>query len=216
MASSNEIRGSKRDQFLGFLIGWFSRLWGATFRVELEDNAGVTSKKRNEPVVYVVWHNRLFASIPLWKMSCGHYPVVALMSASKDGTLLESAVGTVGVEVARGSSSRRGAAALVLLRRALRAKKDVYITPDGPRGPCYELQAGALKLAQAEGVPVVVVQMRMANYWTLNSWDKFRIPKPCSDIDLIYDEPIHILKDLSDEEFEQLRLQIQEQMCRYN
>ncbi len=205
-----------KERLLGKCVSWLCRIWGFTYRLKVNDLAGVTDKQRDFPVVFVVWHNRLFASIPLWKKTCGHYPVVALMSASRDGTVLEAAVSSVGVEVARGSSSRRGAAALILLRKALRAKKDAYITPDGPRGPVYELQPGVLKLALAEKIPIVSIGMKMHSYWELKSWDKFRIPKPFSRIELNYDAPVSMDQPLNEEEFEALRLKIQEQMSKTN
>lgn len=139
------------------------------------------------------------------------------MSASKDGSILESAVHVVGAETARGSSSRRGAAALIYMRRSLRAGKDGYVTPDGPRGPRYQLQAGALKLAQAECVPIVIKHIKMYNYWQISkSWDQLRIPKPFSKMRLEYDEPIIIPKGISEEEFELIRLQIEEKMNKTN
>jgi len=214
MSNSQEIRGALSQKLLGKCIGWLCRIWGWTYRLEVNDDAGVMDKKRQKPVVFLLWHNRLFAAIPLWKKTCGHFPLVALMSASKDGTILEAAVRTVGADVARGSSSRRGAAALVYLRRALRQNKDAYITPDGPRGPLYELKEGALKLAQAEQASVVTIRINMKSYWQLKSWDQFRIPKPFSKIQLNYDSPIQIRSELSPEEFEATRLEIEQQMSR--
>jgi lysophospholipid acyltransferase (LPLAT)-like uncharacterized protein len=214
MSRSDEIRGGAMLRLIGWCIGWLCRIWGWTYRLEVTDRANVTDLSRTEPVVFLVWHNRLFTLVPLWKRTCKHFPPVALMSASRDGSILEAAVKTAGVEVARGSSSRRGAAALVVLRKSLRAKKDVYITPDGPRGPKYKLKSGGLKLAQAEQVAVVPMRIKMLDYWQLRSWDAFRIPKPFSVMHLYYEEAIFIPKELSEEEFEALRLKIENQLCK--
>lgn len=56
------------------------------------------------------------------------------------------------------------------------------MTPDGPRGPMYIFQAGALvasQLTQTELVPVCVSPRR---FWRLNSWDGFLIPKPFTEL----------------------------------
>jgi len=215
VTDSADIKGNRKGHIIGSVIGWVIRIFGMTYRVEVEDNAGVGELGR-EPIIHVVWHNRIFAATYLWRLTSSHQPLVALTSASKDGAILAAAVGVVGVQVARGSSSRRGAAALVTLRKALKAHKDVYITPDGPRGPMYELQAGTLKLAQASGVPIVVKQIRLHDYWELKTWDRLRIPKPFSHVTLRYDEPIYIPKGLCDEEFEELRVRIERQMSEFN
>ena len=46
------------------------------------------------------------------------------------------------VEAVRGSSSRRGAQALLELAKLAQRGFDLTITPDGPRGPRYRVQDG--------------------------------------------------------------------------
>jgi len=213
---SQTIKDDWKSTLLGKMIGWFVRLMGMTYRVDKQDKDDVTSKNRVEPVIFVVWHNRIFSTISIWPKVGAKLPVMALASASKDGGILASALRVIGVETARGSTSRRGAAALVMLRRALRDKKDVYITPDGPRGPKYELQMGALKLAQASGIPIVIKLVRESSCWKLKSWDRLRIPKPFSKIALTFEEKIEIPKSLSAEELEKLRCDIEQRMNSYN
>lgn len=216
VAGNNEIHGDWKGRALGCGIGWIIRLFGWTYRSEVVDLAGVIDGSIKSPVIFFHWHNRIFTSPPLWRKSCGHRPLVALTSASKDGAILAATIAVVGAEAARGSTSRRGAAALVTLRRALRAGKDVCITPDGPRGPKYKLQSGGIKLAQMAGVPIVIQQISTENFWNISSWDALRIPKPFSKVKLVYSEPIIVPKGLSEEEFESLRLSIEAQMNQTN
>ena len=214
--SDHTVHDNWKSKLLGWLIGCLMRVMGMTYRVKCQDLAGVTDRAEREPVIYVIWHNRIFSAISTWPKTGGHMPVVALASASKDGGILASALRVIGVETARGSSSRRGAAALVMLRRALRDHKDVYITPDGPRGPCYILQPGALKLAQASGAAIVVQLVREKRFWQLNSWDKLRVPKPFTQIELIFEERIQVPREFSDVQLEDLRCSIEARMNRYN
>lgn len=217
MSDESDIRGDWKARAIGKAIGWAIRLFGFTYRAEVIDKAGVASGEISTPVVFLHWHNRIFTSPPLWKRSCGgKRPLVALTSASKDGAILEAAISVVGAEAARGSSSRRGAAALVTLRKALRQGKDTCVTPDGPRGPLYKLQPGGIKLAQAAEVPIVIQQIITRDFWEIGSWDKLRIPKPFSSVTLMYDGPIHVPKDLNEEEFEAFRLALEQRMNQYN
>src|SRR5213075_2734928 len=83
--------------------------------------------------------------------------MAALVSASKDGALLSGILEAFGVQPVRGSSSRRGAQALVELTSWAERGYDLAITPDGPRGPRYQVQPGAIALAQLTGRPLVPV-----------------------------------------------------------
>ena len=98
------------------------------------------------------------------------------------GATVAAAMACFGMGSVRGSSSRRGAAALVTLKNEILAGKHVCITPDGPRGPRYVVQPGLVKLASLTGVPIIPFLVNYENYWTLDTWDKFQIPKPFSKI----------------------------------
>lgn len=134
---------------------------------------------------------------------------VVLASASKDGAAIEAAVGVYGVGSVRGSSSRRGAAALIALKKAAKAGKDLIITPDGPRGPRYSMQPGVIKLAQTTGVAVLPISLYFENCWRLKTWDRFIIPKPFSKMTLIFREPLEISRKLDEDEFEAARLNLE-------
>lgn len=195
----------------GWLGGWVIRLLGMTLRRKVVGPA----KKINElgePVIHVLWHNQIMASPYLWRKMYRKREVVVLTSASKDGAVLASAVKVFGVGAVHGSSSRRGAAALVALRRAAKAGKDLVITPDGPRGPKYVMQPGVVKVAQTTGLPVVLMRIEYLSCWTLKTWDRFRIPKPFSRVRITVEEPEVIRRELSDEEFEGERLRLEKSL----
>ena len=66
------------------------------------------------------------------------------------------------------------------------------ITPDGPRGPVYEISPGLIYLASKTGKPVMTIRVDYERYWELRSWDKFRIPKPFSKVHIRFQEPFVI------------------------
>ena len=216
MSDGGEIKGGPKAWRIGSVIGWVLRILGYTCEIVVNDKWGFQDPNRKKPVMMLAWHDRIASSTSVWKRVEVALPMVALTSASKDGAILGGVVGVNGIDVARGSSSRRGAAALMTLCKALRKNKDVYITPDGPRGPRHVLQLGALKLAQLSGAPIVVKLVRPSNYWQLKTWDKLMIPKPCSIIEFCFEDPIYVPKDLTDEELEELRCKIETSMNRFN
>ena len=114
------------------------------------------------PVIYALWHNRIFTIPPLVERICGtHRKAVVLTSASQDGAMLARAMAVFGLGSVRGSSSRRGGGRPDRHRNA-RSKEglDVCITPDGPRGPRYVFQPGVIKLAESTGAPILPIHVR--------------------------------------------------------
>lgn len=189
------------------------RLLGMTLRREIEGPAGEVNASK-EPVIFVLWHNQILVSPFLWRKMFPRRKVVVLASASKDGAVLASAVGVFKVGAVHGSSSRRGAAALVALRRAAKEGKDLVFTPDGPRGPKYQLQPGVIKIAQTTGLPVVGLRFQYRSHWTLKTWDSFQVPKPFSRVKVIVEKPLEVPRLLSEGEFEEQRLELEKMLMR--
>ncbi|MCX8237717.1 MAG: lysophospholipid acyltransferase family protein [Akkermansiaceae bacterium] len=208
MASKNEIRTSWKARTSGCLGGWLIRLLGMTLRCEIVGEVGKLNQ-RKEPIIHVLWHNQIIVSPYLWRKMYGKREVVVLTSASMDGVVLASAVKVFKVGAVHGSSSRRGAPAIVALRRAAKEGKDLVFTPDGPRGPRYQLQPGVVKIAQTTGLLVVPMHIEYLSCWTLKTWDRFQIPKPFSKVRLTLREPITIPRKLDDEGFEKERLRLE-------
>ena len=98
------------------------------------------------------------------------------------------------------------------LSEVLASGRDVLITPDGPRGPAYELGPGIIFLAQKTGAPVVPVNMEYSSCWRVKSWDRFIIPKPFSKVRVVIGQPQNVRSTSSDEEFERERLRLQNVM----
>lgn len=211
VARRDEIRTSWKARAGGRLGGWLIRLLGMTLRREV---AGPVEriKASSVPVIHVLWHNRIMVSPYLWRKMYPKRKVVVLTSASKDGAALAAAVKVFKVGAVHGSSSRRGAAALVALRRAAKEGKDLVITPDGPRGPRYRLQPGVVKLAQTTGLPVVVMRVEYRAYWCLKSWDRFQIPKPFSKVRVTLEEPRNLPREMDEEEFEKARISLEQSL----
>jgi hypothetical protein len=167
------------------------KLLGGTLRWSYTDLAGYRTRSPGNPFIVGVWHNRILVLPLIFEWFCRRcYPVSILTSPSRDGALLSAFMANFGMQAVRGSSSRGGVKALMLLRAQLRGGVDVAITPDGPRGPVYEASPGLLRLAIKTGFPVMAIRVDYERYWEIKSWDRFRIPKPFSRVTVTMLAPV--------------------------
>ena len=108
----------------------------------------------------------------------------ALISSSRDGAWLDAFFTTAGMRAVRGSSSRGGREAAQALVQVMQAGNDIGVTPDGPRGPCYDFKPGSLVVARRLGAPVLLLGWEYTSAWRVGSWDRFYIPRPFSRVRL--------------------------------
>jgi len=138
--------------------------------------------------------------------------LAALISASKDGAFLATILQQFGVEPVRGSSSRRGAQALLELATWAQRGYDLAVTPDGLRGPRYVVQDGVIALAQVTGLPIVPYSCQLGWKIRLKSWDRFEIPLPFSRCEMTFGELIRVPREATDAELAQLREQLRAEL----
>ena len=188
------------------------QIWARTLRYEIDDRLGVVGKPINENYIAALWHNRLLLISYVLKRFTPHRPGAGLISASRDGDLVTDLTERFGFDVVRGSSSRLGASAILELTAVLASGRDVLITPDGPRGPAYDLGPGIIFLAQKSGAAVVPINMEYSAYWRVKSWDKFILPRPFSKVRVIFGPPHHVKSTRTPDEFEAERLRLQNAM----
>ena len=191
---------------LGFGI---YRLWARTIRLRVEDPHDVIGFVRNQPVIFAIWHNRLLMLPRVFDPSFPTRQSYGLISASRDGDFIANWIERSGYGTIRGSSSRKGVIALRQLMDTLAANGNVLFTPDGPRGPVYEVSQGVIFLAQKSGAPIVPIHMEYSSCWRMKSWDRFVVPKPFATLRAIFGEPIRIAPLSEPEQFETERLRLQ-------
>ena len=177
------------------VAGALVKLLAWTLKVQWKDEAGFYDPRRRTALIISVWHNRLLGAVV-----CDYrarrrrsLPLSVLTSASKDGGWAEAFGRRFRMRAVRGSSSRRGAAALLEMTRHLGNGGDIAVTPDGPRGPNYRIAPGMLYLAQRTGVRIVPVEVQLTKFWRIGrKWEALWIPKPFSKVTLVYHAPIEI------------------------
>ena len=192
------------------------RCLAATLRYRIEDGTGFFDRPSGQPAIYAVWHNRLALCLKIYYLyGLPRNPtkgMAAIVSASKDGALLTGVLQAYGVQPVRGSSSRRGRQALLELTTWAERGYDLAITPDGPRGPRYVIQEGAVALAQLTGLPIVPCSYELQWKLTLKSWDRFQVPVPFSRCTIRVAPIVRIARGASDAEREAARQRLEQGM----
>ncbi|HVT74422.1 MAG TPA: lysophospholipid acyltransferase family protein [Lacunisphaera sp.] len=176
--SINEVHGWRR--LLLWLLASLVRVWGRTLRFEADAETRRMLTKADEPVAIVLWHNRLFLSPEMFRRYRYRRKLFGLVSASKDGAWLAALYRMIGMYPVRGSSSQLGREAARALIEVMQQGCDVGITPDGPRGPMYVVEPGALIVTRRTGAPMVLFGAEFTRAWRLKSWDRFYVPWPFS------------------------------------
>jgi lysophospholipid acyltransferase (LPLAT)-like uncharacterized protein len=183
-----------------YLAAGFVLLLGASCKYKL------LGKKQGDNVIYVFWHQNILPLLYLHRFSKS----VVLISSSKDGEYISGPAEVLGYQTARGSSTRGGSSAIKKLIK-LSENYSVAITPDGPKGPIHEVKDGVIYLALITKKPIIPVSIIIDKAKVLNSWDKFRIPKFFSKIEVTYGEPIFVH---SKNEIEEKKIQVQEMLSK--
>jgi lysophospholipid acyltransferase (LPLAT)-like uncharacterized protein len=137
--------------------------------------------------VFTFWHRNM---IPLL-FRHRFQKLGILISSSKDGEFIAGPAKMFGFFPIRGSSTRGGSKAV---RQMLKYSKShsLAISPDGPKGPSEQIKDGLLFLAYSSKLPIIPVAADVKQEKVFNSWDKFRLPKLFSTVNISYGEPIYI------------------------
>ena len=195
------------------------RMLRFTWRVYFSDPHGIMEAGRDRPLIFCAWHNRLaYVMIAIREdiqPKTGRR-LAAMVSASRDGAFLVEILRAFDVEPVRGSTSRRGRQALLELSRQVKAGWHLGITPDGPRGPCYEIQDGILSLAQLTGLPIVPLGCQARRKVRFKSWDRFQLPWPLTRCDVAFGEPLEVPRKATDEQRNALKDDLKRRMMEIN
>jgi lysophospholipid acyltransferase (LPLAT)-like uncharacterized protein len=194
-------------------LGWLlTSIVGAvafTWRVRFIGSDYVNDlTEKGKPFVLVFWHGDMLMG---WYFHRNR-KYSSLVSKSKDGDILAEILRQWRYIVIRGSSSKGGRDARLQMEKLVRSGQVLVVTPDGPRGPRYEMKMGALRTAQKTGVPVVSVTFKVKHAYILRSWDKFTVPLPFTKIIVQYKAPEIINPELNGDALDEYREEFQEGM----
>jgi lysophospholipid acyltransferase (LPLAT)-like uncharacterized protein len=211
MAGLMKIRHPWLIKALGFAGAWIVRLWIRTVRYHhlAMGSSGLPYQSHvRGRYIYAFWHENML--LPAYH--CARPDVSVLISQHADGELMTQVCQRLGFRVIRGSTTRGSLEALRQLLRAARRGAHLAITPDGPRGPRRQVQAGVIYLAARTGLPIIAGGVGYQNPWRLRTWDEFVLPKPWRRGIVITAAPIVVPSDLDDVLLEHYRRLVEDSL----
>lgn len=200
-----KISGDKQLNFLAKLVYFLFRVQEPFTLIKEIDNPEL------KPCIYAMWHAH---------QCCIHgirdrKNLNVLISRSVDGEIIARTVSKWGFKVVRGSKGKKGSVeATMQLIDALKRKECIAMMVDGPKGPAYEAKEGVIKIAKMAQAPIVPLYWYSPNrnFLKIPSWDKMRYPFGFTQLLNLYGEPIYVPADSTDEQDEQIRQKLQEEL----
>lgn len=212
MKNQNNKRTDKiKLKFTGILGKLIIDLLFSTVKIELIGFDEVKSIIASRKLIFALWHSRILLFCYIYKGN----DITTLVSQSKDGEIIAQILHYQGNKTVRGSTSRGGLRALARLIKILKEKTSpCAVTPDGPRGPRFNVQPGVITLAKKTGYPIVPITYSANKIKVFSSWDRFIIPKPFTKCRVVYGRPVYVSKDADNEEQNRCRLLLEKELVR--
>jgi len=171
-----------------------------TSRITFSNQSKIESlSKNNENFIYAFWHDQLLMCPFTWK---NDLDILVLISKHKDGDIISKVISYLGFKTIRGSTNKPGKiknkGGFIAAKKILSSLKNnmcVGIAPDGPRGPRHEVADGIINIARTSNKKIIPVALGFKSKWTLNTWDKFIVPKFFSSMKVSWGEPIEIQEE---------------------
>jgi lysophospholipid acyltransferase (LPLAT)-like uncharacterized protein len=144
------------------------------------------------PFIVALWHGQL---VMLHQLRFGDHALVALVSDHRDGQLISKCAWHFNIRTVSASTGRSGIVAVRQLFRLAREGHNLFITPDGPRGPRLRVKKGIIDVARLSGLPILPAAIGVSRSWKFNSWDRLELPSLFSRIAVRLGTPIYVSGD---------------------
>ena len=110
----------------------------------------------------------------------------------------------------RGSTSKGGSTALRQILKAIKDGRVPIFTPDGPRGPAFNVQTGVIQMASLTKLPIITFYSKFDEYYEFKSWDRQRFPKFFAREWVDYSEPFFVPEKI--ENYDEYALELEKRM----
>lgn len=134
--------------------------------------------KSGEPVIMVLWHQRLIMSPYLFDSSLGR--ICTLTSSARAGRLAGKVQERMGFDTIPMSSHKRHVALSREVLRRIKGGSSVGIAADGPRGPARISSSVPIIWARSSGCRVFTISFAQRRKLSLPTWDHQMLPIPFS------------------------------------
>jgi len=186
-----KIGGWKVTQELfGLLLSLYARFVYLTNRWTIEGLENIKpywDSKR--PLVVCFWHGRMVMMVYMWPSL---KPILMFQSQHRDSRLMVSFIRHFKLKAFMHDREVHDgkARAFLALRRHLLKGGAVGITPDGPKGPRYQVKRGVVALAIKSKCDIIPGAYSCSRGRFLRSWDRFFVGLPFGRGAFVYGKPL--------------------------
>jgi lysophospholipid acyltransferase (LPLAT)-like uncharacterized protein len=159
-------------------------------------------------VIACFWHGRLLAMPFAYEGK----PAKVLISRHNDGEFIARVVKYFGLGTVRGSHKKTSISSMREILTELRQGTTIGITPDGPKGPRYQVKPGIVEIARMTQSPIIPVTYGASRKRSFASWDRFVFPYPFSRILFLWGDPIYVPADARADIIENTRKVLEERL----
>lgn len=195
---------------LSFIIYAYAMFVGKTTKWSLKGVDKFIKNAQNSNMIFIGWHSRATMMPYFWN----HFikmRLSALVSPHQDGQIIAHFLKRFNIKPINGSTNEKARQGALEIMRELIDGSNIFISPDGPRGPRMHLKKSPVYFAQKTGKPIYCVCFSTDKALVFEkAWDKTLITLPFGKGAFFVSEPIYIPKDLTDDEFEQYRKKVED------
>ena len=161
------------------LVAAYIRFAHATSRWQRQGFEAMDEAVRaGEPVIFVVWHQRLMMAPYMFDVRLG--PICSLTSGGRPGRMVGALLGRFGWQNVSMESRKRHVKRSRMVLQKMRQGVSVGIAADGPRGPARVCSTVPLTWARCAGCRVFTVSFSANRVVEIPSWDRMWLPAPFS------------------------------------
>jgi len=172
-----------------------------------EENLKAIREKKGK-VLYAFWHGRMLILSYTHRRKKNQ----VLISQHRDGEIIARIIERLRFGTVRGSTTHGGFKAILQMANKVKEGYDIAITPDGPKGPAFNVQPGTAYISQKSDIPIIPITNSAERRWTLKTWDGFIIPQPFSRAVILIGKPIYVPAGLSSGEIDLKNLELEKNL----
>jgi lysophospholipid acyltransferase (LPLAT)-like uncharacterized protein len=163
----------------------------------------------NESSIYAFWHGRMTL---MYFMRPKNTRTNIFSSSHADGKIIGTVSKLFKVNVIWGSSNKNPLNAMKEIFSILKKGESLAITPDGPRGPAFEINSGVVKIASKYNLSIIPVTFGASRKKSFSSWDRFILPFPFGKLAFVYGNPIKVKTNVTDKDIENINAAIKKEL----
>jgi hypothetical protein len=164
--------------------------------------------QKGQSVIACFWHGRLLAM----PFAYDGRPTKVLISRHGDGEFIAKVIKYFGVGAVRGSYRKTSISSMREILAELKQGTTIGVTPDGPKGPRYQVKPGIVEIAKIAQRPIVPVTYGASRHRAFASWDRFVLPYPFSRILFVWGDPLYVAADAKADAIEKTRKELEERL----